>query len=175
MDGGVIAGIVCAVIAVLLAVALFICWWRYPHWFFHREKPFNHFIKVEMQPYNQYDENRRVSRVESTASECEEKRSSLRNTGNTNSSRRVGGADVTACPIYASVGTDMDNESNTNGYVNGSQKLHRHGSDIKPVKKGLLQRICVVIIAYVWVEKVKIEGTSFFAVLVKLRVSDNIK
>lgn len=177
MDGGVIAGIICAVIAVLLAVVLFICWWHYPHWFFQREKPFNHFIKVEMQPYNQYGENRRVSRLESTASECEEKRRSLRNTGSANSSRGVGGADVTACPIYSSIGADMDKESTTNGYVqyvNGFQKLHRHDSDIKPLKKGLLQRTRVVI-AYVWIEKIKIEETSFFAVLMELRVSDDTK
>ena len=48
------------------------------------------------------------------------------------------------------------------------------GSDIKPPKKGLLQRIRVVI-SYVWREKLKIEGRSCFAVPVKLRVSNNIK
>ena len=136
MGGGVIAGIICAVIAVLLALILFICWWRHPHWFFQREKPFNSFIKVEMQPYNHYQGSQRVSRVSSAASECEEKRLSFRN--RTHSGVGSAGADVTPCPIYASVGENMDKESTTNGNVNSTHKcLHRHGSDLKPLKKGL--------------------------------------
>lgn len=130
MDGGVIAGIICAVVAVLLAIGLFICWWRYPHWFFQREKPFNSFIKVEMQPYNHYHAPRRVSRVDSNASECEEKRYSFRNNAHNAT------ADVTACPIYASIADSTENEATVNGSVSSTHKFHRHSSDMKPLKKG---------------------------------------
>ena len=132
MDGGVIAGIICAVIAVLLAIVLFICWWRYPHWFLKREKPFNYFIKVEMQNDTLNHSSRRVSRLDSTASESQENtvRYVSKNTAPS------GGADVTACPIYASIGDNIENEATANGNVQGTRKLYRHGSDIKPLKKG---------------------------------------
>ena len=135
LDGGVIAGIICAVLVVLVVIVLFVCWWRYPHWFFQREKPFNYFIKVEMQPSNIYGaQHRRVSQLDSTASECDEKRSSYKRNGQ--SGGGGGGAEVTACPIYASIGENLDKEAATNGYVNNTHKFHRVGSDVKPLKKG---------------------------------------
>lgn len=135
MNGGVIAGIIIAALAVLVAIVLFVCWWRYPHWLFQREKPFDYFIKVEMQPYNQSDSSRRVSRLDSTASESEEKRNSMKK--NAQSVRGGVEAEVTACPIYASVGEKLDKEAAVNDYVNGNHKFHRLGSDVKPLKKGL--------------------------------------
>ena len=138
LDGGVIVGIICAVIAVLLAVVLFICWRRYPHWFFQREKPFNSFIKVEVKPYSHYQAPQRVSRLDSTASENEEKRYSFKN--NVYNDIGGGGADVTACPIYASIHSiqdNMDKAASAGGELNNLSKCHRHNSEQKPPKKGL--------------------------------------
>ena len=136
MDGGVIAGIICAVIAVLLAIALFICWKCYPHLLFHREKPFNSFIKVEVKPYAQYHAPQRVSRLDSTVSENEEKRYSFKN--NLCSEGGAGGADVTACPIYASIQENLNkSDDSPDGNLNNLSKCQRHNSEQKPPKKGM--------------------------------------
>lgn len=135
LDGGVIAGIICAVIAVLLAVVLFICWRHYPHLIFQREKPFNSFIKVEVKPYAHYQAPQRVSRLDSTASENEEKRYSFKN--NLCSEGGGGGADVTACPIYASIQDNLNKKASAGEELNDLSKFHRHNSQLKPPKKGI--------------------------------------
>lgn len=135
MDGGVIAGIICAVIAVLLAVVLFICWKRYPHLIFQREKPFNSFIKVELKPYPHYQAApQRVSRLDSTASDNEEKRYSFKN--KLSSEGGGGGADVTACPIYASIQENLNKNPSETDELNNLSKCNRHNSEQKP-KKGM--------------------------------------
>lgn len=122
-------------IAVVLAVVLFICWKRYPHLIFQREKPFNSFIKIEVKPYAHYQAPQRVSRLDSTASENEEKRYSFKN--NMCSEGGGGGADVTACPIYASIQDNLNKEPSAGNEYNNPSKCHRHSSEQKPPKKGM--------------------------------------
>ena len=123
-----IAAIICAVIAVLLAIAFFICWKCYPH-LFHREKPFNSFIKVEVKPYAHYHAPQRVSRLDSTVSENEEKRYSFKN--NMCSEGGVRGADVTACPIYASVQENLNKSDSADGNLNNLSKPPKKGMNVK--------------------------------------------
>lgn len=139
MDGGVIAGIIFAVIAVLLAITLFICWKCYPHLLFQREKPFNSFIKVEVKPYAHYHAPQRVSRLDSTASENEEKRYSFKN--NLCSEGGGGGADVTVCPIYASIQDNLNKKDSADGNLNNLSKCQKHNSEQKSPKKGMYQYI----------------------------------
>lgn len=130
IDGGVIAGIIFGALAVLVIVVLFICWWRFPYWLpvLHRDKPFNYFIKVEMQPAAS------PQRVERNASAYEQKKNNQRHDSHNGSGVRH--ADVTACPIYASVGEKLDvPKPETHVYVNNTHKFHRLGSDVKPLKK----------------------------------------
>ena len=142
MDGGVIAAIICAVIAVLLAVALFICWRRYPHWFLQREKPFNSFIKVEVKPYSRYQTPQRVSRLDSTGSENEEKRYSFKNNvyNEAGGGGVGGGAEVTICPIYASIQDNLNKEAVKSDEQNNIPKCQRHNSEHKSSKKGMYQK-----------------------------------
>ena len=137
MDGGIIAGIVCAVLALLLAVALFVCWRLKPHWVFHRQTPFNTFIKVELKPYSHYQAPQRVSRLESSGSDSEEKRYSFKNNMFQNMKGGGGEAgDVNACPIYASIQDDLKKESSkSNNSVNHSN-CSLHGPDKRHSKKG---------------------------------------
>lgn len=128
-------------IAVLLAVVLFICWKRYPHLIFQREKPFNSFIKVELKPYPHYQAPQRVSRLDSTASDNEEKRYSFKN--KLSSEGGGGGADVTVCPIYASIQDSLDKKASETDELNNLSKCHRHNSEQKPPKKGMYQYIVV--------------------------------
>ena len=139
MDGGVIAGIICAVIAVLLAIALFICWKCYPHLLFQREKPFNSFIKVEVKPYAHYHAPQRVSRLDSTVSDSEEKRYSFKNI--MCSKGGDAGADVTICPIYASIQENLDKSDSADGNLNNVSKCQRHTSEQKPPRKGMYQKL----------------------------------
>ena len=75
-------------------------------------------------------------RVERNASAYEQKKNNLRHDSHNGSGVRH--ADVTACPIYASVGEKLDvPKPETHVYVNNTHKFHRLGSDVKPLKKGL--------------------------------------
>ena len=88
-----------------------------------------------MQPSNSNGaQPHRVSRLDSTASECDEKKGSFKR--NVPNGGGGGGAEVTACPIYASIGENLDKEAATNDYVNNTHKFHRVGSGVKPLKKG---------------------------------------
>ena len=53
-------------IVALLGVA---CWWRYKNWKLRGEKPFNHFIKIELRPYNSSHGTQRISRLSSCVEE----------------------------------------------------------------------------------------------------------
>lgn len=109
-------------------LSLFICWWRFPH-LFQRDKAINYFIKVEMQPYGS------PRRVNSNVSEYVEKANNVRNRYQNGTG--VSHAEVTACPIYASIGENLEKPNpETHVYVNYSHKFHRLGSDVKPLKKG---------------------------------------
>lgn len=81
---GLIVGIVCGTLVFILALFVLFCWWRYRNWKLHGEKHFNHFIKVELLPYNTGHGTHRISRLSSCAEE------------------RVG-PDVELCPVYASI------------------------------------------------------------------------
>ena len=139
LSGGVIAAIICAVVAVLVAVALFICCKRYPHWFSQREKPFNSFIKVEVKPYARHHTPQRVSRLDSTASENEEKRYSFKNNVY-NEAGGKSGAEVTICPIYASIQGDLNKGTIKSDEQNNIPKGERLYSEHKSSKKGVYRK-----------------------------------
>lgn len=130
LSGGEIAGIICAVLAVVLIIlSLFICWCRFPH-LFQRNKAINHFIKVEMKPYGS------PRRVNSNVSEFVEKANNARNRYLNGTGVSHAHAEVTACPIYASIGENLgESKPETHVYVNHSHKFHRLGSETKPLKK----------------------------------------
>ena len=93
-DAGLIAGIVCGTLVFILALLGVACWWRYKNWKLRGEKPFNHFIKIELRPYNSSHGTQRISRLSS----CVEEKID---------------PDVELCPVYASI-TDTERlEANT--------------------------------------------------------------
>ena len=98
---------------------------------FQRDRAINHFIKVEMKPYGS------PRRVNSNVSEFVEKANNARNRYQNGTGVSHAHAEVTACPIYASIGENLgESKPETHVYVNHSHKFHRLGSEAKPLKKG---------------------------------------
>lgn len=106
LNVGSIIGIICAALVVLLSIVLFICWRRGYCVLSRVQKPLSSFIHVELKPYSRYQNNlRRVSRLSGSIDSDEGKADIPNNTLNCE------GADVTACPIYASIHDNLNKNS----------------------------------------------------------------